>query len=1026
MKNRLIKLIITVLTITTLQQGNIYARQPAVDILRPVAAAERPAGPVQTKVILDKKFKFSPDFKNRHNELIRIMDEIARALGRLNVKWVRVATNGRLSHSHGIPKIDMVDVRFPQHGFGAWWSGYMLSVNELVYNAIDAVAMRWFDDGSPPRYRGIIGVNIRRVGDDLRIEIDDNGNGFTKAELESLFRMRNIQSKKKTAKYADLRLIGFAGQGTSKFYGNGLIISLGGKIEIDTFRPDSGAYNLTFLSSSQIAIDRGDRRIRGSTITFTFPGIFGKTIVNMPQEAAPPQDLQTAREAERAVLRPLAHDEKLIESKTANWRAIAQIFGLDTDNREVVLSRVAALSLFLYETDERGRERVFQFRDAERILTDEQLRALSDELKKGNRAAYEALFFAYYNYVEVWSQAPRVTSTPDERNPGKYTHLNSEDLFDRGLTTLRTICESFDRDRGGFYNYLNNSLKLTKQKAVKTARVRRRAEETAGYRYGPEARREIPEDKIDLLKANVTRGREVIHAIFTDMRLSIYRDAYEKARVVSRYSPAKAVDSANYAVGAGGVSYGDEYVICEYLFGGELPQNPKEYEQIGREGGGIPIVKQTGEDGRLGEDTGIRKSMGRAGVALRFSKAKAPLLSYLAARGINVPAEGMAEQIRINLIKAIVRNADEILDKLANGANPMSPETTVDRINAETIMQNVLRPLATGEKDESAQQAQPSLTDYGVAWARVPDGASRYALVHIEEMALKSLPWEGVAVDARYKVPKHLVYGRLQESIFSVLNIKTEMRTLTAEEADRRLDLMDNFFTEEGLVMTVEERPIRFRDILLLGNAREEFRPRILRSGDYEFVSFQAKTMRGRPSNRYFFTLAMNGQVICEGTFHVKITSSDITRITGETVEEFMFYLSPRYNIKGREALQMILASIYNFRGRNVARILTIPGERYAELNILQFTRMLKRHTWSFFVSWGFRPAADLSTNRDLITIPEAIDIARRRPLADERMREEANKILSRGALVIHLPVSRLAGPLETDKQEPDLAYTQI
>jgi hypothetical protein len=159
------------------------------------------------------------------------------------------------------------------------------------------------------------------------------------------------------------------------------------------------------------------------------------------------------------------------------------------------------------------------------------------------------------------------------------------------------------------------------------------------------------------------------------MRASIYHEAYENARIVLRYKPDEVVKSANYAVRAAGASYGDEYVVCEYLFGGDLPQNPKQYEQIGRENGGIPIVKQTGEDGKLEEDRVIRKSMGRAGVELRFNKAKALLLPYLAAHGVEVPAEGLAERVRINLISAILKNGDEILAALTNGARPISDET---------------------------------------------------------------------------------------------------------------------------------------------------------------------------------------------------------------------------------------------------------------------------------------------------------------------------------------------------------------
>jgi len=1013
--------------IMILQQGDIYARQPAVNILRPVAVAERPSGPVQNKTILDKKFKFSPDFKNRHNELVRIMEEIARSLRRNNEKWVAIGTSDHLK-THDIAQIDVVDIRFPDHGFGLWSNGYMLSINELIYNAVDAIAIRWLEDGKPRRYRGVIRVNIRRIGDDLLIEIEDNGVGFQRVELTKLFKEAKIISKKASGKYKKLRLIGFTGQGMSRAYGRLLIASLGGKIEVDTFRRGSEAGKVIYFSDSDIKNDesvRGKEDKQGSTVRFTFPGIFGRQTVAVVQEETSRKDSRTAGEAERAILRPLAHDEKLIESKTADWKAIAQIFGLDMDNRGTALSRVAALSSFLYETDEEGREHIFQFDDAERILTDEQLRRLSEELKKGNKAAFETLFFAYYNYVEVWSQAPWVTNTRDERNPGKYTHLNSEDLFKRGEDTLRTICEGFDHEKGDFCGYLNRSLVFTRLKAIRTARLRRIAEEAAGYRYGPEARRETPEDKPDFFEANIKRGKEVIHAIFTALRADIYKEAYENARLVWKTSPREAESSANSAVKVVGASYGDEYIVSEYLFGGDLPRNPKKHEQIGKEGGGVPIVKQTGEDGKLGEDTGIRKSMSRAGVSLRFKKAKTLLLSYLATCGIEVQAEGLAEQIRINLINAIVKNDDEILAGLKKSANPISPETTLDRISQETASQNILRPLAEGEKEGSVQQ-QPSLMDYGVAWVRVPGGRDKYVLLPIDGDTLKPLPCEGTVVDTRHKVSKSLVYGRLQELIFAVLNTKMETQTLSAEEADKRLDLMNNFFRDEGLVMTVEEQPIRFRDILFLGDAREKFKPRILRSGGYEFVLFQAKTIRGRPSNRYFFTMAVNGQIICEGTFHVKIMSGDITRVTGETIEEFMFYLSPRYTVRGREALQMILASIYNFRGRNVARILTIPGERYAELNILQYTHMLKRHTWSFFVSWGFRPALDLSTERDRITITEAIEIARRRPLADERMREEANKMLSRGALVLHLPVSRLAGPLEPGKEETNLADTQI
>ena len=224
---------------------------------------------------------------------------------------------------------------------------------------------------------------------------------------------------------------------------------------------------------------------------------------------------------------------------------------------------------------------------------------------------------------------------------------------------------------------------------------------------------------------------------------------------------------------------------------------------------------------------------------------------------------------------------------------------------------------------------------------------------------------------------------------------------------------MLEFFKNNHLVMLGEEGPVDFRKTLFLENAQERFRPRLVRIDGYEWTVFRAKSPRGFPSNRYFFTLSKDKKVMCEGTFHVKIASPDYTKSSGEIIEEFMFYLDPASKTKGYQALTAILGAIYNYRKRNVSRIMTISGQVYKNSSPDFYEHMIRRNVWTFFVGQGFVPALDITAKEHPMTLMEAVTIARRQPFAARSTKTAANRVLSNGTLVLHLPVKRGQGARE-------------
>jgi hypothetical protein len=411
-----------------------------------------------------------------------------------------------------------------------------------------------------------------------------------------------------------------------------------------------------------------------------------------------PQDTQAVRGAEIAILRPVANAERQVRQwKTSDWGAVAEIFGFKTDDgaflsdRTVILNKIAAKSSFLYTPDEEGREHVFNFHDAGKIMEPAQLRRLSEQLQEGNEAAYEALYYGFYNYILAWSEAPSVTCIRGRKG---IDYLDSEDLCKEAIPLLDRLVLQFDYRKGNFCAYLNSSLYGVRRHAEQKSRNRKTREREAGYANGTEAYPEELEEEEMTIESAIERARCIIRAIFTEIRTKIYRDAYVHARVVMGYSHKDAVKSANYVVQAQGASYADEYILREYLFGGELPQNPKTYNQIGKENGGIPIIKQTGEGGALEEDTGTRKPMGKAAIDIRFNRTKDLLYSYLAAMGIETRAEKQSLKVRIALIKTLIKEGPEILAKLPKNETPAVIDMRKNDQGRNTVFQNILRPLA--------------------------------------------------------------------------------------------------------------------------------------------------------------------------------------------------------------------------------------------------------------------------------------------------------------------------------------------
>lgn len=70
--------------------------------------------------------------------------------------------------------------------------------------------------------------------------------------------------------------IGTFGKAVYRLYARLWIAELGGKIEIDTFHPKSGAYKLTYYTDADIRACVSERKELGTTVTFNFPGFFAQ------------------------------------------------------------------------------------------------------------------------------------------------------------------------------------------------------------------------------------------------------------------------------------------------------------------------------------------------------------------------------------------------------------------------------------------------------------------------------------------------------------------------------------------------------------------------------------------------------------------------------------------------------------------------------------------------------------------------------------------------------------------------------
>ena len=169
--------------------------------------------------------------------------------------------------------------------------------------------------------------------------------------------------------------------------------------------------------------------------------------------------------------------------------------------------------------------------------------------------------------------------------------------------------------------------------------------------------------------------------LFTLGRNETYTRAYA-ARRANRKGLKFSAHSANYEVNHQRVSYTDEYIFREYLVGGQITSHWKELKEIGEQG--VPILKQTGENGQLSTENPQIKIMTKQAVSLRFKAARNNFLAKLEALRIEIP-DTMLRSPRltepehlIHLINLIAKEGDEIAAKLSRGA-----ASTTSAIDAE-------------------------------------------------------------------------------------------------------------------------------------------------------------------------------------------------------------------------------------------------------------------------------------------------------------------------------------------------------
>ena len=320
---------------------------------------------------------------------------------------------------------------------------------------------------------------------------------------------------------------------------------------------------------------------------------------------------------------------------------------------------------------------------------------------------------------------------------------------------------------------------------------------------------------------------------------------------------------------------------------------------------------------------------------------------------------------------------------------------------------------------------RPSLTDLGYVWVKLPGAQGNRALVPIDGREQKKIPWHNIPVVTNQSISREAVHEKTQELLFAILNTDVTIENLKGGESYRRLKDYIEFFREQGLGIRLKTGEMLdfSRNFYLEDAPREDFRPRLVRVGDFELAVFQVKSPTGSlPTDWYFCAVSLRGRMVSSAMFSIRPMDREMKRLTGETVREFMLYVAADRGVKGHEALYAILCALYNLRNRDVSSIFTNPGWIYKELDPVQYKKMVMRHVWTFFTGQGFEPeevsiGAPASAEIGVMTAKEAVRLAHAAPLETEFSLRAANVALSNGRLVLYLPrTSKAPGPDELIK----------
>jgi len=347
--------------------------------------------------------------------------------------------------------------------------------------------------------------------------------------------------------------------------------------------------------------------------------------------------------------------------KSNNWKAVADILGIDAEGRDDILSHAIDRSREM--ADDRYN---FRFMDATRFFTEEEERNLAREIESGNRAACETLVWAYFNFIDAWSKAPQ-TCMYQPKGGKRAKRLDSDYLSSQGMRTLRTCAVLFNTHQGPFVRYLWTSLSGTRTSAVETAVARRVAESVKGHiktETTLEAELEEAVIKQAVASADPETLRQIARVAFDAIRTKQYREAYLFARETRKKGHDDSVRYANRIVQAEGVSYADEHILCEHLFGGEDLLTPKQLKHIG-EVEGVPIVRQAGEYGKIDMATETRKRMSKQGAHQRYERAKDTLVSFFVLHGAPVPDKPTLSHM--DVIALLARYGREGIPRILEG-----------------------------------------------------------------------------------------------------------------------------------------------------------------------------------------------------------------------------------------------------------------------------------------------------------------------------------------------------------------------